>query len=150
MTADLSIRHAVEKDLEALLELYTHLAEGNAPYRLAQARETFARFLRYEGSAIVLGETEELPVASCTVVVVPNLTRGCKPYALIENVVTHRLYRGCGFGKAVLDFATHHAWKQGCYKAMLLSGSQDPNILGFYQSAGFEQSKTGFQKRRPF
>ncbi len=85
MTADLSIRHAVEKDLEALLELYTHLAEGNAPYRLAQARETFARFLRYEGSAIVLGETEELPVASCTVVVVPNLTRGCKPYALIEN-----------------------------------------------------------------
>jgi hypothetical protein len=31
---------------------------------------------------------------------------------------------------------------------MLLTGSKDPATLRFYEEAGFEQSKTGFQARR--
>jgi GNAT superfamily N-acetyltransferase len=57
-------------------------------------------------------------------------------------------HRGRGYGKATLDFATTHAWQQGCYKVMLMTGSKEAATLEFYRRAGFEQTKTGFQKRR--
>ena len=57
----------------------------------------------------------------CTVTVVPNLTRGCQPYGLIENVVTHAEHRQRGYGKAVLAEALALAWSQGCYKVMLMT-----------------------------
>lgn len=41
------------------------------------------------------------------------------------------------------------AWEAGCYKVMLMTGSKRPETLRFYADAGFEQSKTGFQIRRP-
>lgn len=88
-------------------------------------------------------------VASCTLVVIPNLTRSGSPYALIENVVTHAGHRRRGHGRALLDAAVAAAWAAGCYKAMLMTGSKRPETLRFYADAGFEQSKTGFQIRRP-
>ncbi len=144
----LSLRQAALADLPALLALYTHLNPDDSGTELATAQASFDRFLRYEGSAVFLGETGGALVSSCAVVVIPNLTRGGAPYALIENVVTHAAYRGRGFGHAVLEAATTHAWDQGCYKVMLMTGSKLPATLRFYERAGFEQSKTGFQKRR--
>ena len=41
-------------------------------------------------------------MSSCALSVVPNLTRGCQPYGVIENVVTHADYRGKGYGKKVV------------------------------------------------
>lgn len=79
---------------------------------------------------------------------IPNLTRGGKPYALIENVVTHANHRGAGFGRMALNAAVERAWEADCYKVMLMTGSKQPSTLAFYKAAGFEQSKTGFQVRR--
>ena len=87
-------------------------------------------------------------MASCTLIVIPNLTRGGKPYALIENVVTHAGYRGRGYGTSILHAAAKAAWDVGCYKVMLMTGSKQPSTLKFYENAGFEQTKTGFQMRR--
>ena len=80
--------------------------------------------------------------------VIPNLTRGGKPYALIENMVTRADWRKRGFGSAILKAETEQAWEEGCYKVMLLTGSRKPDTLAFYAAAGFEQSKTGFQIKR--
>jgi GNAT superfamily N-acetyltransferase len=49
-----------------------------------------------------MGIAEDAIIASCTLVVIPNLARGGQPYGLIENVVTHAAYRGRGFGKRLL------------------------------------------------
>lgn len=102
----------------------------------------------YDGSGIFVGEYDGAVVASCVLIVVPNLTRGARPFGLIENVVTHRNFRGRGFGKLVLAEACEAAWQGDCYKVMLLAGSTSPETINFYLGAGFEQSKTGFQKRR--
>jgi GNAT superfamily N-acetyltransferase len=85
---------------------------------------------------------------SCTLIVIPTLTRGGKPYALIENVVTDARYRGRGYGTRLLQAAVQAAWSADCYKVMLLTGSKQPSTLKFYENAGFEQTKTGFQMRR--
>ncbi|HKX77333.1 MAG TPA: GNAT family N-acetyltransferase [Novosphingobium sp.] len=126
-----------------MLDLYQHLNPGDERPRLDLAAQALDRFMTYPGSGIFVGEADAVMVCSCTLIVVPNLTRGGRPFGLIENVVTHRDFRRRGFGARILEAAS-----AGCYKVMLMTGSTSPETLSFYAGAGFEQSKTGFQKRR--
>ena len=142
------IRPATPDDAEALQDLYAHLSSDNTPCALDRARHNIAQIAKYDGSAILAAEKNGLLLATCTLIVIPNLTRGGQPYGLIENVVTHPDHRGQGLGKALLDAACARAWSHGCYKVMLSTGSTSPAVLGFYAAAGFAQSRTGFQKRR--
>ncbi|WP_342075220.1 GNAT family N-acetyltransferase [Yoonia sp. SS1-5] len=144
----LTIRWAVPDDAEALLALYQHLSSDMAVCPPALARRNLEEIAAYKGSGVLLGQIGGTCVASCTLIIVPNLTRGGAPYALVENVVTHAEHRLRGYGKHILDAASDRAWGCGCYKIMLSTGSTRPSVLGFYESAGFEQSRTGFQKRR--
>lgn len=144
----LIIRTASRSDLPQLLALYPHLNPADRIPPLDVAERRFDGLQVYRGSAIFIGHVDDVLVASCTLIVIPNLTRGGQPYALIENVVTHADFRGRGFGKQILQAAVATAWEADCYKVMLVTGSKLPSTLAFYASAGFEQNKTGFQIRR--
>ena len=148
MEEGFSIRAAQPSDLEGLLALYQHLNPSDEKISLELAASRLDDINRLPGSAVLLGLLGEVLFASCTLIVIPNLTRGGKPYALIENVVTDARYRGRGYGTRLLHAAVQAAWSADCYKVMLLTGSKQPSTLRFYESAGFEQSKTGFQMRR--
>ena len=148
METSLTIRPATCADLPQLLALYPHLDPADRIPTLEIAERRFEKFKRYPGSEIFIGLTESRVVTSCTLIVIPNLTRGGQPYGLIENVVTHEDFRGRGLGKKILKAAVDAAWRQDCYKVMLMTGSKKPSTLAFYASAGFEQNKTGFQVRR--
>ena len=143
-----SIRAALPSDLEGLAALYPHLNPSDEPISRDLATARLDAINQIPGSTVLLGLLHDELVASCTLIVIPNLTRGGKPYALIENVVTDALYRGQGYGTRVLRTAVAAAWDAGCYKVMLMTGSKQPSTLKFYENAGFEQSKTGFQMRR--
>jgi len=80
-------------------------------------------------------------VASCILVIVPNLTRNARPYALIENVVTHTDYRRQGIGKRLLQHFLQFAWSQDCYKVMLLSGADRKEAHQFYEQVGFSRDR---------
>ena len=97
---------------------------------------------------LIVNEVDGKIVSSCVCVIIPNLTRGIRPYALIENVVTHSDYRGMGHATACLDFARDIAVKADCYKIMLLTGSHEASTLRFYERAGYNRTeKTGFIQR---
>ncbi len=130
------------------MALYQHLIPGDAAPDPARAAEILDQIHRLSGSTIFLARLDGQPVATCALIVVPNLTRGGSPFGLIENVVTHAAFRQRGFARQVLDAATTAAWAAGCYKVMLMTGSTDPGTLNFYRKAGFAQTKTAFQKRR--
>jgi len=144
----MNIRCADHQDIPQLLKLYRHLDADDKDTPVEDALKNWERLKLYPGSDIFVGCVDEAVVATCTLVVIPNLTRGGAPYALIENVVTHSAHRNRGYGRAVLKAATEAAWRAGCYKVMLLTGSKRPETLKFYRDAGFEQNKTGFQIRR--
>ena len=146
--SDLVIRPANRIDLPRLLDLYVHLNPDDARCSPENAVAVLDHLIRYEGSVVLVGTIGEALVTTCTLIVIPNLTRCGKPYALIENVVTHADHRGEGFGRTVLSAAVECAWKARCYKVMLMTGSKKPSTLAFYEAAGFEQSKTGFQVRQ--
>jgi GNAT superfamily N-acetyltransferase len=144
----LTIREATDADLAALPALYRHLNPGDPLLPFEEAKARLQCLKLYEGSALLVGAIGERLVTSCTLVVIPNLTRGGAPYGLIENVVTDAARRGKGYATAILHAAAERAWAHDCYKIMLLTGSKEPATLRFYEKAGFEQSKTGFQMRR--
>jgi GNAT superfamily N-acetyltransferase len=142
--------HALDRThLPSLLALYRHLhAEDHplpAPDEVAKVWAELVNNPRISCFGAFVGGAL---VSSCTLAVIPNLTRGCKPYALIENVVTHEAHRGRGYGSEVLRVAKAHAWEQGCYRVLLLTGRKDPETLRFYESAGFDpHGKQGFVAR---
>lgn len=144
----LVIRPASRADLPDLLALYAHLDPNDLPLSIGAAEQRLDALGRFEGSAILLGHLDGATVATCTLIIIPNLTRTGRPYGLIENVVTHAAHRGRGYGKQLLRAAVAAAWEVNCYKVMLMTGSRKPSTLAFYAAAGFEQSKTGFQVRR--
>ncbi len=148
MCHSLNFRSATPDDAQALQDLYLHLSSDNAPCEIELAKSNVKKLAAFEGSAVLIGQIRAAIVVTCTLIIIPNLTRGGAPYALIENVVTHADHRGKGYGKLILDVACDRAWQHNCYKVMLSTGSTKPSVLGFYERAGFEQSRTGFQKRR--
>lgn len=83
--------------------------------------------------------------SSCVCVIIPNLTRSVRPYAFIENVVTHGDYRNKGYATDCLNFAKKIAEENHCYKMMLLTGAKEESTLNFYRNAGYNDSdKTAF------
>ncbi len=78
-------------------------------------------------------------------VIVENLTRGQRSYALIENVVTHENFRGRGCASKILEAAKEIAVRRNCYKIMLMTGSKQESTLNFYRRAGYNSNdKTAF------
>lgn len=138
------IREIKSEDYRQLMELYLHLHETDIP-DYAAASGTWEKILADENYHIIVAEEDGKIVSSCTVVIVPNLTRGVRPYARVENVVTHADYRGRGLASACLDRAREIAVDAGCYNIALLTGSKEESTLRFYENAGYKRGeKTGF------
>ena len=139
------IRTAQKNDLAGLLALYTQL-HGNAMPQFDETLETlWQRILDDPDQRILVGEKDGTIVSSCVLVIVPNLTHGQRPYALIENVITRETYRKQGCASQLLRHATETAARRGCYKIMLLTGSKEEHTLRFYEKAGFNRhDKTAF------
>lgn len=134
------IRHLESGDLDELLALYENLHDSDAPlpertviervWRELVASSSYRYFGGFVGASLV---------SSCTLTIIPNLTRGCRPYGVVENVVTHAGHRRRGYGKALLREALEDAWAANCYKVMLLTGRKDEATFRFYESAGFDR-----------
>jgi GNAT superfamily N-acetyltransferase len=135
----MDIRLLPTTDLHELLALYAHLHRADLPLpEPAVVQAVWQELMGNPRYRYFGGYVQNALVASCTLTVIPNLTRGCQPYGVIENVVTHADHRKRGHGKALLAHALAHAWSVGCYKVMLLTGRKDDATFQFYASAGFD------------
>lgn len=139
------IREANREDLDALLELYMFLHEDSIPEKNSHLEETWEQIIGDLNHHLIVCEVGGKIISSCVCVIIPNLTRNVRPYAFVENVVTHADYRGKGYATECLDFAKKIAEQENCYKMMLLTGSKSPETLRFYEKAGYNSSdKTAF------
>ena len=139
------IRQINYTELDALLELYTHLHESDIPEKTEHLQRTWETICRDKNHHIIVCEIEGKILSSCVCVIIPNLTRNIRPYAFIENDVTHIDYRGKGYSTACLNYARKLAEKENCYKMMLLTDSKQDSTLSFYSNAGYNSTdKTAF------
>jgi GNAT superfamily N-acetyltransferase len=135
------IREAVASDLAAILKLYRHLHALDAPLSADRAEAVWADLLASSFVKVIVAECDGFLASSCTLAIIPNLTRGARPYGVIENVVTDQTWRKKGLGHAVLERALTTAWSSRCYKVLLATGSQRPETHRFYETAGFTKNK---------
>lgn len=139
------IREARKTDLKEILELYLSLHEINIPEETEHLQQTWEQIINDNNHHLIVYELDGRLVASCVCVIIPNLTRSVRPYAFVENVVTHKDYRGRGYATACLNYAKEIAEASHCYKMMLLTGSKERKTLDFYANAGYNSSdKTAF------
>ena len=139
------VREIHENELSKILELYLYLHEKSIPQMTKQLECTWNTIIQDKNHHIIVKEVDGKIVSSCVCVIIPNLTRNVRPYAFIENVVTHSDYRGRGYATECLNYAKHVAEKENCYKMMLLTGSKQEKTLNFYSNAGYNSAdKTAF------
>lgn len=139
------IREVRREDIGGLLRLYTHLHEHSVPPQSSNLTALWESILRDPNHHIIVAEEDGQIVSSCVCVIIPNLTRGLRPYAFVENMVTDEAYRNRGLATACLNRAREIALAEGCYKMMLLTGAKDEATLRFYEQAGYNRNdKTAF------
>lgn len=139
------VREANKNELQEILNLYLHLHEKEVPEDSEHLINTWNKILSDKDHHFLVCEIDGKIVSSCVCVIIPNLTKNVRPYAFIENVVTHKDYRGKGYATACLNYARQIAEDNNCYKMMLLTGSKEEKTLKFYENAGYNSSdKTAF------
>lgn len=132
-------------DLDTLLELYLFLHDEDIPAKDEHLKNTWEQIIGDPNHHLIVNEIDGKIISSCVCVIIPNLTRNVRPYAFVENVVTHADYRCHGYAGECLAYAKSIAERENCYKMMLLTGSKRPSTLHFYEQQGYNSSdKTAF------
>lgn len=131
------VREICGSDFQELMELYTQLHDNPLPAQTPETANLWRRILEDGNYHMIVAEADGHIRASCTCIIIPNLTHGQRPYALIENVITSEAYRRRGLASACLDYARNIAERERCYKLMLMTGSKQEGIWNFYRRAGY-------------
>ena len=139
------VREANIDDLQSVLELYLHLHEEDIPKKDGHLEKVWKQIIEDPNHHLIVNEIDGKIVSSCVCVIIPNLTRNVRPYAFVENVVTHQSFREKGYAHQCLDYAKEISKKENCYKMMLLTGSKKEKTLRFYEKSGYNSAdKTAF------
>lgn len=146
----MKIRLAQLSHLQELIELYAnHLSSKNNTVNVdkIKAYTLLKKMIQDNDYNILIAQEDGVVVSSVTLLIVKNLTHNLRPYAIIENVVTHKNYRKKGYARALITEACNMAEKKECYKITLTTGAKEPEILSFYEKCGFNRNdKTAFVK----
>jgi len=95
------------------------------------------KFEKDEHMYLLVVEVDGKVVSSVQMSIIESLTHNVRPFAVIENVVTHIDYRNRGFASALLEKASEIAKEHRCYKVFLETGSNRESTLNFYRNNGF-------------
>ena len=148
------VREAREADLPRLLELLHQLAElsslpddGIAPPDAVHRQALVALRSDPRATCLVLDVGDRVE-GTLTLYLLPNLSHGARPLALVENVVVDRSLRGHGYGRLLMDHAERLAWQHGCYRVVLTSNNRRTDAHRFYEQIGYDRSHQGFTKHK--
>lgn len=141
---DIDIRIAESADAGDLLELYDQLLPQER-LDVNKVKDFLENRKRDSCYRIYVAVAQHQVRATCTLIIIPNLTHAGHSYGIIENVVTLDLFRGNGYGQFLLRNVINHAKEIGCHKVMVQTRRKEPYVLEFYKKCGFsDELSTGF------
>jgi GNAT superfamily N-acetyltransferase len=143
MTAEppLTVRTAGSGDLDLVAGLHGLGAPGPAH------RRAWARMAASPEVTVYLAERSGRPVGTATLTLLPNITYGGAPSALIEAVTVIPEARRRGVATALLRRALADAGAAGCHKVQLLSHKRHATdgAHALYAGLGFVPEAEGFR-----
>lgn len=123
------IREARQADADSLLHLFSHLH----PEDSRQEKSLPVSILRNPDRHLLVAEVGGSVVGTIDLVVVSNITRGGKPWAICENLVVLPEFRGQGVASSLLERAREIASERGCYKIQGISSEKREEAKSLYQ-----------------
>jgi ribosomal protein S18 acetylase RimI-like enzyme len=137
------VRPATAADLPALLAVLAELHPDDPPppdplavWRAIEAQPGRTVLVAVHGDAVV-------GTVDCAVL--PNLTRGGRPFMQVENVVVAAAARRAGVGRALLTSALAMAREARCYKVQLLSRIDREAAHALYADSGLRPTAAGYR-----
>jgi GNAT superfamily N-acetyltransferase len=140
---DVTIRPATGADLDALRRLLAELHPDDEP--VADPAGTWRRIEEQPGRTILVADRGGELLGTVDLAILPNLTRGGRPFMLVENVVVAAAARRAGVGRLLLSAAVERARAAGCYKAQLLSRKDRAAAHAFYEACGLRPVAAGYR-----
>jgi N-acetylglutamate synthase-like GNAT family acetyltransferase len=145
------IRLAKESDIPRILELYHELtmvvtrAEQHLSTSLDDYRKVFAEISSDHRHELFVAEYDGDVVGTVALYIIPNLSHGATPYALVENLVVNHKYRRKGIGKKLMEYTIVRAKQEGCHRIELCSSKGRREAHRLYRSVGFKPEAYGFR-----
>lgn len=136
----MEIRKATGTDANDLKTLYFDYLTHYPPTEeqdMQQWADMLNKFEKDDNMHLLVAIEDGKAVSSVQMAIVESLTHNVRPFAVIENVVTHEDYRKKGYASALLERATEIAKERNCYKVFLETGSNRESTLNFYKNNGF-------------
>ncbi|UZN03633.1 GNAT family N-acetyltransferase [Cellulomonas sp. S1-8] len=144
------LRAAELDDLPDVQRLYGVLHPDEPPVPVDEGRRILQRTIDTPGTDILVLEDDGAVVATACLVVVPNLTREGRPWAVVENVAVDASVQRRGVGRRLMAQVMQLAWDAGCYKVMLQTSATGADVHAFYRECGLtSQTKTAFMAYAP-
>ncbi|OHX11498.1 hypothetical protein BI347_17685 [Chromobacterium sphagni] len=141
-----AIRQARADDAAALDRLCRQLVDDPAIRVLPERLQALADG---ERAQVLVCECGGQLAASAWLGFCEGVMYGGQPFAVLENIVVDRGWRGRGLGQALLDEAQRRCLARQCFKIMLRSSAQRLEAHRFFLRAGFRgDAKRGFVKYR--
>jgi ribosomal protein S18 acetylase RimI-like enzyme len=143
------VRPATPDDLAEILRLYRQLTDEDTPVLLPdsdRASSVLDAMAAQSGRQMLVAESGRQISGTADLLIVPNLTHGGAPWAVIENVVVDEGARRHGVGRALMADLVLRCTQAGCYKMQLLSNKRRTVAHEFYRSVGFEAMAEGFRR----
>lgn len=134
------IRKAKGTDANELKTLYFEYLTHFPPKEeqdMTVWQDMLVKFEQDENMYLLVAEEDGKVVSSVQMAIIEGLTHNVRPFAVIENVVTHAEYRNRGLASALLEKASEIARERRCYKVFLETGSNKESTLNFYRNNGF-------------
>jgi GNAT superfamily N-acetyltransferase len=140
------VRRIRKDELNKLLELYSFLNPDDIKAAGSDLEKTWSRIMENNDKFIYLViEDNNKIISSCNISIIPKLTRGSRPFGIIENVITDPGYRRKGLGSKIIKEAIRIAKDANCGKVILLSNYMRAEAHKFYEKLGFDPNeKKGF------
>jgi GNAT superfamily N-acetyltransferase len=151
-TGTTTIRDAQPADVPRLLVLLQQLSEQStipeAEVRPASEAHYAAlrRITEDPNARLLVAEQDGRVIGTLTLYVMPNLSHGGAPFAIVENVVVDETVRGGGYGRRLMAHAEALARAAGCYKVSLTSNHKRDRAHAFYAHIGYASSHKGFTR----
>ena len=151
MSPAITLRHAEEADLPAVVRLFAIPDEGNLkdedpstplPPCYAEALSSIAHDPR---NMLVVAERDGAVIGAFHLTILQYVAYRGGRIAQIENVIVDPSARRLGVGATMMAWAIDEARRQGCFRVQLTSNKARTRAHRFYERLGFKATHEGMK-----
>jgi GNAT superfamily N-acetyltransferase len=144
------VRDATRADLPRLVALLQQMSLDEPREDIADPLpdryyRAFAAVEADPRQRLLVVEVDGRLVGTATLVIVPNLSYGGRPHAIVDNVVVDETERGKGYGEALVRRCLEEAREAGCTRLALTTDMRRHDAHRFYERLGFRHSHRGYR-----